>query len=178
MAPLKPPANFKFKHFLVDPSSNSKYIVAKTSILLPPFLKPQNGSNKSLVTTSASSLGTTIGVEKPISIYYDPIVPKPKKAMKAKRELNRVFQDIWATKLPWVEAMIHPNGKLSMVKCKVCNFVEKRKKLFIPKFDGLQNYVRQRKAIVAKPDVKVGEHFMSLNNPHVKNECDSLLQCM
>jgi hypothetical protein len=57
--------------------------------------------------------------------------------MKVKWELKKVFQGIWATKLPWVEAMTVPNGKLSMVKCKVCNFVEKRDKLFVPKFDGL-----------------------------------------
>jgi hypothetical protein len=65
------------------------------------------------------------------------------------------------------------NGKLSMVKCKVCNFVEIRNKLFVPKFDGLHKYVRQRKAIIAKPDVKAGEYFMSLNNQHVKNERDN-----
>jgi len=115
--------------------------VVETTILFPPSLKPR--SNKSLVTTSASSLGTTVGVEKTISIDFYLIVPKPKKAMKAKWELNRVFQDIWATKLPRVKAMIDPNGKLSMVKCKVCNFVEKRDKLLVPKFDSLQKYARQ-----------------------------------
>jgi hypothetical protein len=61
------------------------------------------------------------------------------------------------------------------VKCKVCNFVVKRDKFLVPKFDGLQKYVRQWKAIVAKPNVKVGEYFMSLNNKHVKNERDNLL---
>jgi len=37
--------------------------VAKTSILLPPSLKPQNGSNKSLVIASVSSLSIIVGVE-------------------------------------------------------------------------------------------------------------------
>jgi hypothetical protein len=30
-----------------------------------------------------------------------------------------------------------PNGKLSMVKCKVCSYIEKKDKLFVLKFDGL-----------------------------------------
>jgi hypothetical protein len=159
MAPLKPFANFKFKHFPIDPSSNFKSIMVEISILLPPSLDPQNGSSKSSVTTSASSLGTTIGVKSPISLDFDLIVPKPKNTMKTNWELKIMFQDIWATKLPWVEAMMGFNGKLSMVKCKVCNFVEIRNKLFVPKFDGLHKYVRQRKAIIAKPDVKVGEYL-------------------
>jgi hypothetical protein len=89
--------------------------------------------------------------------------------MKIKWELNRVFQKICATKLLRAEAIIGPNGKSSMVKCKVCNFVEKIDKLLVPKFDGLQKYARQQKVNVAKPNVKVGEYFMSLNNQHVKN---------
>ncbi len=86
MAPLKPPANFKFKHFfspiLVDPSSNSKSIVAKINILLPPSLELQDGSIKSLFTTKVSSVNIIVGVEKPISLDSDPIVLKPKKAKK------------------------------------------------------------------------------------------------
>jgi len=46
MAPLKPLTNFKFKHIFslvpVNPSSSSKFIVAKTSILLPPSLELQD----------------------------------------------------------------------------------------------------------------------------------------
>ncbi len=73
-------------------------------------------------------------------------------------------------KLPWAEAMKGPNGKLSMVKCKVCSSVEKIDKLLVLKFDDLQKHARQWKATIAKPDVKVGEYFMSLNNQHAKNE--------
>ncbi len=36
-----------------------------------------------------------------------------------------MFEDIWAAKLPLAKAMMGANGKLSIVKCKVCNFVEK-----------------------------------------------------
>ncbi len=33
------------------------------------------------------------------------------------------------------------NGKLSIMKCKVCNFIEKKNKLLVPKFDGLHKHV-------------------------------------
>jgi hypothetical protein len=138
MAPLKPLANFKSRHFSflvpIDPSSSSNSIVAKTSILLAPSLR--GGSSKSLFIVDASS-GTTIGAKEPISFDSNPIVPKPKKIKKVEGELNRVFQDIWVAKLHWLEAMMGPNGKLSIVKCKVCSYVEKGDKLLVSKFDGL-----------------------------------------
>jgi hypothetical protein len=143
MAPLKPLANFKSRHFSflvpIDPSFSSKSIVAKTSILLAPSL--QDGSSKSLFIVDASSSGTAIGVEELISFDSNPIVPKPKKARKVEGEFNKVFQDIWVAKLHWLEAMMGLNGKLSIVKYKVCSFVEKRDKLLVSKFDGLQKYV-------------------------------------
>jgi len=48
-----------------------------------------------------------------------------------------VFQDIWTVKLLRAEAVIGEDGRLSMAKCKVCNFVEHHEKLLVPKFDGL-----------------------------------------
>jgi hypothetical protein len=41
---------------------------------------------------------------------------KPKKL---EWEFNWIFQDVLATKLPWVEMVIDLNGKLSMVKCRL-----------------------------------------------------------
>ncbi len=73
--------------------------MAKICVLLPSSLELQNGCNKSLLTTSVSSSSTIVGVEKPISIDSNPIVPKPKKAKKAEWELNKVFQDIWGCKI-------------------------------------------------------------------------------
>jgi hypothetical protein len=48
-----------------------------------------------------------------------------------------MFQDIWVAKLPWVEVVLGFNGKLSMVKCMICNFVDKTNQLFVLKFDDL-----------------------------------------
>jgi hypothetical protein len=110
MAPLKPFTNFKFKH-IFNSFSSSKFIVTKTRILLPPSLELQNGSSKPLFTTCASNLGIIVGVEKRISLDSNPIVPKPKKTKKVEWEFNKMFQNIWATKLPSIEAMMGLNGK-------------------------------------------------------------------
>jgi hypothetical protein len=72
-----------------------------------------------LLAASVSSSNIVVGVE-------EPIVPKPKKAKKVEWEFNRMFQNIWVANLPWVEVVMGLNGKLSMVKCKVCNSVDKR----------------------------------------------------
>ncbi len=115
--------------------------MAKTSIFLPPSLELQDGSRKSLFTTGASSTSIIVGVEKLISLDFDHIVPKTKKARMDEWELNKVFQNIWTTNLLWLEAVMGPNGKLSMVKCKVCKSIEKIDKLLVPKFDGLHKHV-------------------------------------
>jgi hypothetical protein len=136
--------------------------LVETSILLPPSLELQDGSNKSLFTASVSSLGTIVGAKKPMSLYSNPI-PKLKKAKKVECDFNRMFQDIWVIKLHWAKAMMGLNGKLSMVKCKVCSYIEKKDKLLILKFDGLQKHVGQQKAIIANLDVEVREYVMNLN---------------
>ncbi len=115
--------------------------MAKTSIFLPPSLELQDGSRKSLFTTGASSTSIIVGVEKLISLNFDHIVPKTKKARMDEWELNKVFQNIWTTNLLWLEAVMGPNGKLSMVKCKVYKSIEKIDKLLVPKFDGLHKHV-------------------------------------
>jgi len=51
-----------------------------------------------------------------------------------------VIAPIWAIKLPWVETIIGPKEKMTQVKCKICSEVEKRKKMLVPKFDGLQKH--------------------------------------
>ncbi len=65
----------------------------------------------------------------------------PKRAPKMKWELNQNFQDIWVAKLLWAKIVIGEDGRLSMVRCKVCNVVEHHEKLLVPKFDGLQKHV-------------------------------------
>jgi hypothetical protein len=54
------------------------------------------------------------------------------------------------SKLPWVKAMLSANGKMMMVKCKVCEDVESWKKLLVLKFDGLDKDIGHCKVIVAR----------------------------
>lgn len=53
------------------------------------------------------------------------------------------------------EVVMGPTNKMFMVRCKVCTFVKKRNKLFVPKFDGLQTHVGWHKIIVARLNVKI-----------------------
>jgi hypothetical protein len=41
------------------------------------------------------------------------------------------------------------------MRCKICNEVEKRKKLLLPQFDGLQKHVGHMKAIITHMGVVV-----------------------
>jgi hypothetical protein len=65
--------------------------VSKIIILLPPSLELQDGSSKSLFKVGVSSSCTIVGVEKPISFYSNPIVPKLKKAKKVEWVLNKIY---------------------------------------------------------------------------------------
>ncbi len=47
------------------------------------------------------------------------------KKMKKKYELNCCFQESWVTKLPWENFVIAVDGKLTQVKCKVYNVMER-----------------------------------------------------
>jgi hypothetical protein len=99
---------------------------------------------------------------------YDPTCPKFKKPRKAKWELNKIFQDIWATKWSWDEVVMGPTSKMFMVRCKICTFVKKRNKLFVPKFDGLQLHVGWHNNIVAKVEC---QNNMSASDKHAKKKC-------
>lgn len=48
-----------------------------------------------------------------------------------------MFQNVWAIKFPWAKVVIGLEGKMTHVRCRICNEVGKRKKFLVPKFDGL-----------------------------------------
>jgi hypothetical protein len=52
-------------------------------------------------------------------------------------ELNCHFQNSWASKLPSAKFVMGVDGKVTHVKCKVCNVMERRNKLLVPKLDSL-----------------------------------------
>jgi hypothetical protein len=55
-------------------------------------------------------------------------------------ELNRHFQDSWAAKLPWAEAVVGADGRITQVRCKICSDIEGREKLLVPKIDSLYKH--------------------------------------
>ncbi len=81
-----------------------------------------------------------------------------------------MFQDVWAIKLPWVKIVIGPEGKMTHVSCKFCNEVEKREKLMVLKFDGLQKHASHWKTMSTHPKVVVSQYYISNISQHVKNE--------
>jgi hypothetical protein len=58
------------------------------------------------------------------------------------------FQFEWATKLPWVEGVLANDGKLHMVKCKVCSTIDKKPYLLTHKWDTLMKHEGRRKACI------------------------------
>ncbi len=82
--------------------------------------------------------------------------PTQKKCKKMEWELNWIFQEVWATKLPWVEAMVGCDGKLNMVRCKICSELDEKEKLLVLKFDNLQKHVGTKKCKVAHPRFTMG----------------------
>jgi hypothetical protein len=86
-------------------------------------------------------------------------------------ERSRVYQDIWAAKLPWAESVLGNNGKVHQVRCLVCMKINGREKLLAPKLDTLWKHGGRRKANIDIPGVaKKGEFFTTLDCAHLKNE--------
>jgi hypothetical protein len=86
-------------------------------------------------------------------------------------ERSRVYQDIWAAKLPWVESVVGDDGKVHQVRCLVCTKIEGRNKLFVPKLDTLWKHGGRCKAHTDIPGVAMKrEFYMALDCTHFKNE--------
>jgi hypothetical protein len=48
-----------------------------------------------------------------------------------------VFQDVWNAKLPWVEFVVDEQGKVHLMRCKVCSKINGKDKMFSPKIESL-----------------------------------------
>ncbi len=93
-----------------------------------------------------------------------------KKKRKVEWELNQTFQDTWAKKFPWAELVGGLDGKVKMVRCKVCSTIERREKLFVPKLDRLKKHSGKRMCKVAWLNKALGKSYISLDSQHVQNE--------
>jgi hypothetical protein len=119
------------------------------------------------------TLSTPAKTKAPDLIVLDPAIANAVHEASRKRktyELNRHFQDSWATKCPWAEPVVGINGRITQVRCKICTDVEGREKLLVPKIDSLMKHARRRRATADMGKIKRGEYFYLGNNQHVKNE--------
>ncbi len=98
--------------------------------------------------------------------FVEPFEKKPRRSY----EKTRVFQDMWACRFPWVEAIVGEDGLVAQVRCKICGNIEGKPKLLTPKLDTLQKHVGRCKATILNFDIVVGDYFYCKDVTHAKNE--------
>jgi hypothetical protein len=86
-------------------------------------------------------------------------------------DLNHCFQNAELTKLFWVKFIVHVNGRVHKVKCKVCSKIKGHNKLLILKLNSLWKHIGQRKATTTIFNVvAMGEYYFLKKIQHVFNE--------
>jgi hypothetical protein len=72
------------------------------------------------------------------NVLSNSIPNKPKKkANKSEWELNKFYQNKWATMFSWSKVVCGKDSKMTMVKCKICINIEGREKLLVSKMNSL-----------------------------------------
>ncbi len=77
---------------------------------------------------------------------YLPIVYSKLGIKKGNYNVIKMFQDFWVAKLPWTWLSLGSKGNLYATKCKICSVVERKNKLFVPKWDSICKHARHMKA--------------------------------
>jgi len=86
-------------------------------------------------------------------------------------DLNHCFQNAEVTKLLWVRFIVHINGRVHKVKCKVCSKIKGHNKLLVLKLNYMWKHIGQRKATTTIFNVMaMGEYYFSRKNQDVFNE--------
>lgn len=82
-----------------------------------------------------------------------------------------MLQDVWSVKLPWVEFVVDEQGKVHLVRCKVCSKINGKDKIFSLKIETLQKHAGRRKTLMVVPRIcGVGEYYLSKYSVRAKNE--------
>jgi hypothetical protein len=83
---------------------------------------------------------------------------KKKKQKKSEWEVNIVYQDHWAIRFFWFKLVCGRDGRMRMVRCRVCSKINNRKKLLTPKLDSFIKHSGLNKCInIIKIGVKEGQ---------------------
>jgi hypothetical protein len=95
---------------------------------------------------------------------HDECGPVPKTHKKVKIDVNYKFQEIWTVKMPWAKLNFNEVGVVSIVRCdNVCTKIERKKEIFVAKWDFIDKHVGIRKG-------SNGKWIMDPKSMHVKNE--------
>jgi hypothetical protein len=62
-----------------------------------------------------------------------------------------MLQDIWSSKLSWVEAMMGVNGKLSVMKCKVLDLLRKETSCLSQNLMACRNMLGEETIMLQNP---------------------------
>jgi hypothetical protein len=117
------------------------------------------------------SENTPIHESLPPNVLSNSIPNKPKKKVnKSKWELNKVYQNKWATRFSWSKVICGKDGKMMMVKCKICTNIKGREKLLVPKLNSLIKHSSLRKCIKVRPRIIIGKLYICPINVHVQNK--------
>ena len=79
-------------------------------------------------------------------------------------------QDVWATKLPYVESVVASGSNIHQVCCRVCSVVEGKNKLLVPNFYSKHKHGGRRKAIKFFFGIEVGSFFLKVTMSMLKRE--------
>lgn len=120
-----------FLDHVVAPYPNGPSFFASPTIIISPnpnassFAKPhvQNFQNHVNMFDSLSNMELDPLCKK--QMFFEGKTPK--------KSYNNIWklQIKWATKMPWVEGIVVKDGFISMMKCKVCSLIEKKKKSWV-----------------------------------------------
>jgi hypothetical protein len=75
----------------------------------------------------------------------DDFVDPPTKRSKKSYDLARKFQMEWSAELPWAEMVLANDGRLHMVRCRVCTDMGKKPHVMGPKWHTLLSHDRRTK---------------------------------
>ncbi len=139
MAPPKNPANFKFHLFF---SRNGGFATLDSALALASTTQNMLHVENVATTFDPQAVGPSssriiIDIHEPEFKLLD---VQPSKKKKPKWQVQRHFQDTWATKFPWAEVVMGEDGRMHHVRCRICTHVEWREKLLVPKLDGLYKH--------------------------------------
>jgi hypothetical protein len=143
MVPSKPPLDFKFWFFFSATPSPLLTINLNLVNVETFSTSPNSDLLKTLSKGKHKASNIVVFQGNSTSLVEQGECNKPKKKKhKLEWEVNHMFHVHWVAKFCWSKPICGIDGKMKMVRCKVCSIVERREKLLMPKLDYLVKHFR------------------------------------